>query len=177
MNIDLITIFGNISKSLGPVQELIKWGAFALGMAFMVVALLKLKKAMVHNASTHEKLGPSVMYFLIGAVLMYLPTALQVMSNTVFGVDNIMSYTGIGQVSIKDSVIVVIRTVGLIWFVRGCVLIAHASEPGKQHGVKGLLFLVAGVFAINYEGTVAMLSWIIQNLIEGSKSLKSTVGY
>jgi hypothetical protein len=178
MNIDLITMYGNLSQSLGPVQNLIKWGAGALGVVFIVIALFKLKEVTTHgHKSSNEKMIGPIMYFLMGAVLLYLPTGIEVLSNTAFGVGNIMSYSPIGKIDVRDSVILLIRTIGLIWFVRGCVLIAHVSEPGNKHGLKGLLFLIAGVFAINYEGSAALLNWFMQGLIDATKSIKSRAGY
>lgn len=179
MNIDLITMFGNLSQSLGPVQLLIKYVSLLLGMVFVASSLIKFKKVLVHSAhsSSREHLFTPVMYLLIGAVLIYLPSAIEVVSNTAFGVGNIMAYPTTNQVNVRDSVVLLIRTIGMIWFIRGCVLIAHASEPGNQHGLKGLLFIIAGVFAINYEGSVAMLNWAMQGLIDGTKAVKNRIGY
>lgn len=42
--IDLITILGNISQSLYPVQKLITGGAYILGVLFFLTAIGKLKK-------------------------------------------------------------------------------------------------------------------------------------
>ncbi|AHE66356.1 hypothetical protein Loa_00788 [Legionella oakridgensis ATCC 33761 = DSM 21215] len=81
------------------------------------------------------------------------------MANTDWGYSNYNPY------NIYSAMRVVIRTAGLIWFVRGCVLLVHASEPGVQHGPKGLAFLCAGVLAINFEGTVAVVNVIIEKLI------------
>lgn len=178
MNTDFATLFANLGRALEPVQEMIKYGAFMLGMVFIVVALFKLKEVTSHgHRSSKESLYGPAIYFLMGAMLMYLPTGVATMSNTFFGVGNIMSYNPVGQVDVKASVIILIRTIGLIWFIRGCVLIAHASEPGKQHGLKGFLFLIAGVLAINYEGSVAMLDWFMTFLIESTKAIKSRAGY
>lgn len=55
--IDLITILGNISQSLYPVQKLITGGAYILGVLFFLTAIGKLKKIGDHRAqsSSQEK--------------------------------------------------------------------------------------------------------------------------
>jgi hypothetical protein len=60
---------------------------------------------------------------------------------------------------------IVVQTAGLLWFVRGCVLLVYSSEPGKQQGPKGLTFIIAGIFAMNFEGTYAMLNYIMNHLL------------
>jgi hypothetical protein len=43
--------------------------------------------------------------------------------------------------------------------------LVQASEPGVQHGPKGLAFLCAGVMAVNFEGAVEILNYIIAKFI------------
>ena len=50
------------------------------------------------------------------------------------------------------------ETAGLIWFVRGCNLLAKSSEPGAKNGAKGLGFLIAGILAMNISSTSQMLN-------------------
>lgn len=52
--IDLITILGNISQSLYPVQKLITGGAYILGVLFFITAIGKLKKS--------EIIGPNLLH-------------------------------------------------------------------------------------------------------------------
>ena len=41
------------------------------------------------------------------------------------------------------------------------VLLAHGSEPGVQEGSKGLTFMVAGIFALNFDNTVAVIDYAL----------------
>lgn len=159
-NADIITMLGNLSQSLFPVQHLISGGAYIIGIVFFIVALQKLKKIGDSRVSGggHERMMVPVAYILAGAALVFLPTAISTLSATAFGVGNILEYTRYNRFDIYSTMGMIIRTAGLIWFVRGAVLLAHASQPGVQEGPKGLVFLIAGVMAINFDNTVAMFN-------------------
>lgn len=176
-SIDLIAIFGNLSQSLYPLQRLISAIAYLLGVLFFITAITKLKKMV---AQGHAGAGASftpMMYLLFGAVLIYLPTGLSMMANTAFGTNNILTYSDFNSNNIFQSIGLLIRTAGLAWFVRGCVLVAHSSEPGAQHGPKGMLFLIAGVLAINFDNTVAMLNTLMGNMSTWAITFKTYRGY
>ena len=72
---------------------------------------------------------------------------------------------------------IIIRTAGLLWFVRGCVLVAQASEPGAQHGPKGMVFICAGILSMNFDNTIAMTNTAITHLIDWSLSIKQSQGF
>ena len=70
-----------------------------------------------------------------------------------------------------------IRTAGILWFVRGCVLVAHASEPGTQEGPKGLAFICAGVLAMNFDNTISVLNYILNSVMTWTQAIKNSQGY
>jgi hypothetical protein len=177
--IELTTIIGNFSQSLYPVQRLISGFAYLLGILFFITAIEKFKKIGDKRAqsSSQEKMYTPMMYMSIGAVLLYLPTALHTVANTAFGVGNVISYTNYNPTNIYSSMGLVIRTVGIVWFVRGCVLVAHASEPGTKDGTKGLLFILAGVFAINFDNSIALINYTLNSLISWTMKLKTSQGF
>jgi hypothetical protein len=172
---DFITILGNLSQSLIPVQNLITGGSYLLGMIFFMTALGKLRS--VGDRQAQPSTFASLMYFFFGAGLFYLPTFMTTLANTVFGVGNILNYAPYNQGGVYESMSIIIRTAGLLWFVRGCVLLAHSSEPGAKDGSKGLVFLFAGVLAMNLDITISMVNNAIMHLIDWSESIKSSQGY
>lgn len=178
-NIDLIAILGNVSQSLLPVQKLISGCAYLLGILFFITAIMKLRKIADTRAqsSSHEKMFGPMMYLLFGSALLYLPSALEVMANTFFGESNVLTYTPRNPANVYKIITVFVRTAGVIWFVRGCVLVAQASEPGEQHGAKGLAFLFAGVFAINFENSTWAVNYLLNSLFSWSASFKALQGY
>lgn len=177
--IDLVTILGNLSQSLYPVQRLISGGAYLLGILFVMKALGKLKKIGDHRAqsSSQEKMFTPMMYLAFGTALIYLPTIMKTMANTAFGVGNVLTYTPPPTPNIYSSIGLIVRTAGILWFVRGCVLVAHASEPGTQEGPKGMLFIIAGIFAMNFDNTIAVINYILGQFVKWTLAVKASQGY
>jgi len=176
---DLITILGNLSQSLFPIQRLITGFAYLLGILFVIKAISKFRKIANYTAqsSSHEKMYSPLMYLVIGAMFIYLPTALTVMANTAFGTGNVLTYSTNNPTNIYSSMGLLIRTAGILWFIRGCVLVAHSSEPGTQHGPKGLAFIVAGILSMNLDNTIAMLNTLMGYIATWSFSFKTSQGY
>lgn len=176
---DLMTIIGNISRSLYPVQHLITGFAYLLGILFFMIAIAKFRKIADHRAqsSSHEKMFSPLMYLLFGAVFLYLPSALVVFANTTFGSSNVLTYTKLEPANIYSAMGLLIRTAGIIWFIRGSILLVHASQPGTQEGPKGLAFLIAGVFAMNFDNTVATINKLLTYITQMTLAVKSSAGY
>lgn len=164
---DLVTIMGNIGRSLTPVQTVISGLGYLIGILFIMHALLKFKKVgeSKGGSGSQEKPFGAIAYFVVGAALLFLPSSIRVFSNTAFGVGNILQYTPFNPYDIYSSMQLMIQTAGLIWFVRGCVLLVHSSEPGTQEGPKGLTFVIAGILAMNFEGTYGILNYIVDHLL------------
>ncbi|AUH70677.1 protein IcmC (DotV)-like protein [Legionella sainthelensi] len=164
---DLVTMIGNLSRSLYPVQHFITGGAYILGILFFMTAIAKLRKIADYRAqsSSQEKMYGPMMYLIFGALLLYLPSALDVMANTAFGVGNILTYSSYNPSNIFSSMGLLIQTIGILWFVRGSVLVAHSSHPGTGHGPKGLAFICAGILAMNFDNTIAALNYVVNNFV------------
>ncbi|WP_133126721.1 type IV secretion protein IcmC [Legionella nagasakiensis] len=179
MNVDIVEMIGNLSQSLIPVQALVSGLGYLLGLLFMITAIGKLRKIGDARArgGSHEKMFVPLAYLMGGTALIFLPSAVTALSTTAFGSGNTeWGYSDYNPYDIYSAMRVVIRVAGLIWFVRGCVLLVHASEPGVQHGPKGLTFLCAGVLAINFEGTVGVINYFINRLISLTQSSVSLGG-
>lgn len=163
---DWITMIGNLSRSLFPVQHLLSGLAYLIGILFFITAISKLHKIGDHraNSSSHERMFVPLAYILGGSAMIFLPSAVSTLSNTAFGVGNILQYADYNPDNLMSSMGLIIRTAGLIWFIRGAILLVHASEPGVQEGTKGLAFLCAGILAMNFDNTVAALGWIMEQL-------------
>ena len=177
MNTDLVSIFGNITQSLAPIQRLISGFAYLLGITFVISALLKLKKIAGAGGQSQEKMFGPIAYLIGGSMLIFLPTAMVTLSNTFFGNSNPLQYTAYNPYDIKNSIPILIRTAGLLWFVRGCVLLVHSSNPSDNHGPKGLVFLCAGIMAMNFESTGHALQYMFTQLGTATLSVKNHLGY
>lgn len=173
---DLVTIMGNIGRSLTPVQTLISGLGYLIGILFIIHALLKFKKIGESKGSSQEKPFGAIAYFVVGAILIFLPSSIRIVSNTTFGVGNILQYTPFNPYDIYSSMELMIQTAGLLWFIRGCVLLVHSSEPGTQEGPKGLTFVFAGILAMNFEGTYGILNYLMTHLLSFTNMGSATTG-
>lgn len=176
-NIDIIN---NIAKTMEPIQKLITGAAYIMGIMFAIKALMTLKQfgesRSAMSGSSHSIKEPLI-YFLVSAVLLYFPTALRIMNNTVFGPDySPLSYLttqnpggdflfGSGSL-VGKSLALIIQTIGGIAFVRGWLLIARASGQGQQPGGtgKGLMHVFGGILAMN----IVLTLQIINNTLYGT---------
>lgn len=174
-----VNILLNIANDIIPLQNLISGLAYLIGVTFIVKALYSLKvygearSMMSSNASVKEPL----IYILIGALLIYTPTAVEIIMNTTFGYSTILSYAPIGgdswfatifgsETEVQKPIIIIIQIIGLYAFVRGWVLIARAASQGQPPGGtgKGLVHVFGGILAMNIVGTIQ----IINNTLYGT---------
>ncbi len=171
---DLVSIFVNLSKSLAPIQELVSGFGYVIGIALILAAMNKFHKIGDARAqsSSQERMFVPIAFFLAGVALIFLPTALSVLANTAFGSQNILAYSEENNDALTAAVKFLIQTTGVIWFVRGCVLLAHASEPGVKEGSKGLTFLVAGIFALNFDNTIEFIDYAMNSFFEVMGTVK-----
>lgn len=181
MNIDWITMLGNFSRVLGPIQDLVQILAFLIGLLFCFYAVQKFYRIADYrpNSSSQEKAFVAIFYFLGGSALIYLSSALGMASATLFGAvpNNILQYTRYNPYDIYNSMGALIQTAGLIWAVRGLILMVHASEPGSQEGVKGVVFFIGGIIAMNFQETIDSMNWLLSKLIAWTLHVKSSQGY
>lgn len=154
-SIDLTTILGNLSLSLLSVEDLVLKIGRAAGVLLVISGLIKFTKI---DKYSHEGVSAPLAYIFGGTVLYYLPDSSHTISNTLFGHGTVLQYTDYNSFNIYDSIRILVQTGGLIWFVRGCILLVHSAEPGKQEGLKGMLFVIAGVLALNFNSTAASLN-------------------
>lgn len=170
---DIMTMIGNVAQSLMPVQQLIVGTGYLLGILMMMAAIGRLKKIGDFRArgASNEKMFVPLAYLVAGSALIFLPSALSVVSTTAFGTDSVLQYSEYKKFEIYGAMRILIRTVGLVWFLRGCVLLVHATAPGVQHGPKGLAFLCAGVMAVNFDGTIQALNFFMDKLLSLTKSM------
>jgi intracellular multiplication protein IcmC len=169
-----VNILTNIANSMVPVQRLITGGAYLLGCAFLFKAIYSLKiygesRTMM---SSHTSVKEPVVYLIVGAVLIYFPTAFQALMQSTFGYQNILQYAPINSnnhaldtlfgsgSAVGRPLTIIIQVIGLVAFVRGWVLIARSASQGQPPGGtgKGFVHVFGGILAINIVGTINMIN-------------------
>lgn len=163
---NIIQIIINLSQALGPVQHLVSGMAYLLGIIFIISGISKLYS--ISGASKSSRGGENsfvpLSYIVGGTALLYVPTTFQVLTATVFGAGSALQYATVNPVNILSAIMLLIQTAGLVWFVRGCVLLVVSSQPGVQEGPKGMVFIFAGIMSMNIETTAAILSTLMTEM-------------
>ncbi|MGL6029734.1 MAG: type IV secretion protein IcmC [Legionella sp.] len=169
-----VDILNNIANNLAPVERLITGGAYLIGCAFLFKAIYSLKiygeaRTMM---SSHTSVKEPIVYLLVGALLIYFPTAISLVMTTSFGYGNVLEYAPVnGNNPALDTLFgsgsavgrplsMLIQVIGLIAFVRGWVLVARSASQGQPPGGtgKGLMHVFGGILAINIVGTLTMIN-------------------
>lgn len=166
-SVDLITMIGNLSQSLQSVERLVGGLSYLIGIALFFIGLMKLKKVSTGGGRSQETHSSAGAFLFGGILLLFLPSALHVASNTVFGSYNILQYTNYNPMNIFESLGVLLQAFGLFWFVRGCIVITHSSKAGNEEGVKGFFFIIAGVLAMNFtyatSAVQSIVTWLVNS--------------
>lgn len=159
---DLITILGNVAQSLVPIQKLISGTAYLLGLIFVIISLGKFRK--LAGSHSGEQPFPAIAYLAGGMMLIFLPTTISIFANTTFGTGNVLAYVKFNKINFMTVMGIIIETVGIFWAIRGCIMMISAGRPGEQEGLKGLVFLIAGILAIHFDNTIAFLNYLLHLL-------------
>jgi len=178
----LNSIIENLALSVDPMMKMISGFCYVIGVNLLWVALKKVNKIGDFRArcGVGSPLFVPVTYMMGGLVFIYLPSFLEVARNTFFGVSSPMAYADGSAISIwlsdlKDKygnivygIMRLVNLAGLVWFVRGVALLVQASEPGIQHGPKGLAFMLAGIFALNVEYSEKLVASLMDFITKAS---------
>ncbi len=150
-------MFINLSRSLLGVIIALKGLSYVLGLLFFFLALDKLRAMSTQGPGGHHSSIP-LLYALTGAALLFLPQTITVLTNSTFGATSMLAYgTPNHPMTVLDATVILFKMAGFIWFIRGCVLIAHASNPGVKDGPKGVAFACGGILAINLDYSITLV--------------------
>lgn len=172
-------VLHNLADSLLSVEKMLTGGAYLMGLAFALKAVMTLKSHGEQRSSMGaSSLKESGIYLFVAAMLLYYPTAFEVIMNSTFGYSNVLAYAPLNTTSpllgsifgsdnvVGSSLTIIIQVVGLVAFIRGWVLIARSSAQGQGAGNvgKGLMHVFGGVLAMNIVGTLE----VFQNTLFGT---------
>lgn len=145
----------NIAKQIPAVMRLVTAISYVLGMVFIfkgVVQLKHLGESRTMMSQEHSIAGPLV-YFGVGAMLLYFPTTVQVGLSTFWSNPNPYSYVqeGAQWAQLYSAVFLVIQLLGTIAFIRGLLILSHLGGGHSQQGAfgRGLTHIIGGIFCIN----------------------------
>lgn len=190
---DISTVLYNLRQVIVPLTSMILVISFVAGIGMIFHALTLMKKfGTLHQGQqtqTSDIKGPLV-YLLVGAALVYLPSSTNVLYNSIFQTGqsifsggSTVDYSALGQGStilsyaagtsltqqwadMANTLVLFIQFIGFLSFIRGWFHISHAGATSPQPGAitKGFTHIIAGICLINIVG----LFNIIRNTILGS---------
>jgi len=161
-----------MGSSIKPLETVISFFTYLLGIFLLWTSVKKAKDIADKRARAGAggQIFVPVSYAVGGISFIYLGSVMEIAQNTFFGMDSPIAYANwFDELKGKygDAVYVMMRLInlsGLIWFVRGIMLMIHATAPGVQHGAKGLGFMLAGIFAMNAEYTANGVAYMMDLL-------------
>ena len=162
----LETMLVTVTNEFPNIYHLITATAYVIGIAFIFrgVYQLKVYGDLRTMMSVQTNFKATMMVFFAGAALLYTPTAFKSMMLSTFATTSItdpMSYhssKGIWSPVASQAILRFIQLIGTISFIRGWIYLTHTSNPnGRSSFGKAATHIVAGLLAINIEGTREML--------------------
>ncbi len=174
---DLSTMIEHMGSSVNPLERVVSGMAYLLGI-FLLWTSVKKAKDMADKrarAGAGGQVFVPMAYAAGGMAFLYLPSFIDIARESFFGMNSPIGYTStIDELRAKygDSIYMMMRLVnlaGLIWFIRGIMLMIDATAPGIQHGAKGFGFMIAGIFALNAEHTTNSVAYLMNTVAEMTK--------
>ncbi len=188
---DMQTILNNLSGIIVPLTGMVLIISYVAGIYMIIHALTMMKKFgnMSMQAQPGELSGP-LMQLVVGAVLIYLPTSTDALTNSLFGSSNSIfggngsvNYTNAGSgsallgylptdtfaqqwASLANTLVLYVQFVGLLSFIKGWLILSKSAGHSAQQGsvAKGITHILGGIVAINFVSAAN----IIYNTIFGT---------
>ena len=144
----------SIAQQIPNLMQMTTAIAYVMGMFFIVFGVMKLKHfGESRTMMSHDrKLTEPLSYLVVGAMLLYLPSAVQIGMSTFWTNPNPYGYLQQqdqwGQ--FINVCFLIVQLIGTISFIRGLVMLSRLGGHGGQGGFKGgLTHIIAGIFCIN----------------------------
>jgi len=145
----------HISEQVPSLTRLVTALAYVMGMYFIFLGVLRLKHAgEMRTMMSHEhSMKAPLIYLGIGAMLLYLPSSVQMGLSTFWAEPNPYGYIDESDqwMEFFNACFMIVQLVGIIAFIRGLVMLSQlAGHGGGQGGfAKGMMHIIGGIFCIN----------------------------
>lgn len=163
-------IFAHLDGSLNKVYPMLIGLAYTLGVLLILKSMLMFKKHGYKTAfmsASSSLLGPFAV-LLIGVMLIYTPSVLDIFFMTIYGsseVQNTMTWASAASTDAWYAALVpmigLIQVIGLCAFIRGWTLLLRATGEGQSTPGsvgKGVMHIIGGVMAVNITGTIDLIN-------------------
>ncbi|TAK74365.1 MAG: hypothetical protein EPO11_07015 [Gammaproteobacteria bacterium] len=154
----LVTLAAQIPQLMSMVTAI----AYVLGFYMVIMGIVGLKHAgeMRSMMSQEHSLKGPVILLAIGALLIYLPTSVNVGMSTFWTDPNPYGYSEYSDEwsQFINVCYLIVQFIGTIAFIRGLIVLSHTADRGA-HGSfsRGLTYIIGGVLCINIYQTVQVI--------------------
>lgn len=143
-----------IADQLPSLMRMVTAIGYVIGMYLILMGLLKLKEYGEQRTmmSSQHHLREPLGYLIIGALLLYLPSSVQVGMSTFWADPNPYGFLEEQDqwTSFFNNCFMIIQLFGTIAFIRGLVILSKAGHGGGQNEfAKGLTHVIGGILCIN----------------------------
>src|SRR3990167_2820902 len=145
---NLTQVLINLSNSLGEVGVMLTAFAYISGFGIFFAGVTKLRPE-----NKHVALAEALFLIFFASFLIYLPTAMHVVSNTYFP-DTPLSYTQAPAIDFNSAIHNLVQFMGILWFVHGCLIARKGYEAESKKLWRGILYITAGVAAMNFPAKI-----------------------
>lgn len=162
---DIAQMFANFSESSVALMNMVRWAAFLIGIIISSIAIMKFKE---HSESGGRvKLGTPIFLTVIGACLLAFPGSVSTVTETLaLGSNSATELTRVpdgggvpGMAAALAGILLFIKLIGHIAFVRGFLLLKNLAEGQQGAGLgRALTHIFGGAMAININATVGILA-------------------
>lgn len=158
------TMLENLAEQIPYLMQMVTAISYVMGMYFIIMGVIRLKhvgESRTMMSQEHGFTGPIVL-LVVGSMLLYIPTAVQVGLSTFWADPNPYGYTENQSdqwSAFINDIYIIVQLVGTIAFIRGLVILTHLSEGRAQPGTvsRAITHLVGGIFCINIYQTIQVV--------------------
>jgi intracellular multiplication protein IcmC len=157
-------MLSNISDQIPSLMRLVTAFAYVAGIWLLFLGIMKLKHLgeMRTQMSQEHSFGEPMAMIVVGALLLYLPTTVEIGMSTFWQDPNPMGYAteSLDQwASVLRNIFMVVQLFGTIALVKGLLMLSHVGGRGGHQGgfAKGMLHVIGGIFCINIYQFVQMV--------------------
>jgi hypothetical protein len=149
-------MIASIGTQIPSLMQMVTAVSYVLGMWMLITSLMKFKKFGEQRTmmSGEHHVREPITYFIVGAMMLYLPTSIQVGMSTFFANPSPYGYLEVTdtQTLLIQNGYMIVQLFGTIAFIRGLIILSHTGgHHGGQQGDmgKGLTHVIGGLLCIN----------------------------
>src|SRR5579883_1946781 len=160
--LSLQTMLANLATQIPQLMQMVTAIAYVLGFYMIAMGIVGLKHmGEMRSMMSHEhSLKAPITLLVVGALLIYLPTSVQVGMSTFWTNPNPYGYSEYSDEwsQFINVCYLIIQFIGTIGFIRGLVILSHMADR-SAHGSfsKGLSYIIGGILCINIYQTVQVI--------------------